>query len=173
MKKTDYMARPAMFDYHVTTQFPQFAMIHGLELGVDAGAHAQSMWLSGRYKSLDLVDPWPDRYYEGICKGRLDALGARGLYAQHRMIAQRYLEESQPKPYYGSIYCDLPQDGVTASQVVPLSWPWLIPGGIFGYRNYCDSWPDMKAVLDAHIAATGAVILSTEGNELVLQKVAP
>lgn len=169
MKKTDYMPRPAMFDYFVATNTPQGAR-SGMELGVDAGAHAESMALSSNYHWLDLVDPWPDRYYEGICKGRLDARGLYGLYALHRTEAQKFLKNHQADSV-GAIYCDLPQDGKTASEVVPLAWAALEVNGIFGYRNYCDSWPDMKAVLDAHVAATGAVVLSTEANELVLLKV--
>lgn len=169
MKKTDYMARPAMFDYYVAVEYLPNARIKGLELGVDAGAHAQSMAQAGCYSWLDLVDPWPDRYYEGICKGRLDAIGWFGRYCLFRTEAQRFAAEGGRS--YGAIYCDLPQDGKTASEVVSPLWSMLHMGGIFGYRNYCNSWPEMKAVLDAHVQATGAVVLSTEGNELVLQKV--
>lgn len=171
MKKTDYMPRPAMFDYYVAKFRAGRPQAVGLELGVDAGAHAQSMAQSGCYTSIDLVDPWEERYYEGICKGRLDALGWYGRYGMFRMTAQRFLKDFAVQVPYDAIYCDLPQDGKTASEVVAPLWQLLHMGGIFGYRNYCDSWPEMKAVLDAHVQATGAVVLSTEGNELVLQKV--
>lgn len=170
MKKTDYMARPAMFDYFVARE--KTGMLCGLELGVDAGAHAESMARSDRYCWLSLVDPWPNRYYEGICKGRLDALGWFGRYEMRRDTAQVYLTDGILRQF-DAIYCDLPQDGDTAKAVVPIAWATLSRGGIFGYRNYCDSWPEMKAVLDAHIAAAGAEVLSTEGNELVLRKVQP
>ena len=169
MKKTDYMPRSSMFDYFVASTNSKGGLI-GLELGVDAGAHAESMFRSWRYRWLDLVDPWPNDFYRGICKGRLDALGGFGRYELWRTTAQRYLSVNEGQARHDAIYCDLPQDGETAKAVVPAAWARLSQGGIFGYRNYCDSWPDMKAVLDAHVAATGAIVLSTEANELVLQK---
>lgn len=161
MKVTDFGPRIAPFDYYAAEHFAGRSGLTMMECGVDAGAHAEAMLrhIHGLTK-LFLVDPWErtNLFQKGICKGRLDAIGGHGRYLQIACTFQVYAA-SNPTFRFDGIYCDLPQDGQTAREAVTLLWPLLNPGGLFGYRNYSPSWPDMKRVLDEftqthHLAVT-------------------
>lgn len=172
MKVTDYAPRSAPFDHYLVLQSQFGRDLCCAELGVDAGAHAEAMLRTGIIRQLYLVDPWGknEQFQKGICKGRLDALGYHGYFTQHEMTAQEFVQRSS-KGIYDGVYCDLPQDGPTAHDVVPFAWEMLKPGGLLGYRNYCDKWPDMKAEIDWFLGTVKhRAYVEAYANEIVIVK---
>jgi len=167
VKITDFGPRIAPFDHYLAHLA---AGLYVLELGVDVGAHAEAMLRYARVAYLDLVDPWPNEFTRGICKGRLDAAGGYGRYVQHRTTAQRFITQMPQDRIYDAIYCDLPQDVATALEVLPAYWPRLRQGGLLGYRNYSASdWPAMRAVVDDFVDKHAAET-HVESGEIILKK---
>ncbi len=164
MKVTDYALRCAAFDTHLRLG----KRLVGIEVGVDAGAHAEAMLRHLDIDHLTLIDPWPDRYTLGFCEGRLSALGFRPRF--------RLLPEASERAYVefedltlDFAYIDRQQDGETATRELAQWWPKLKKGAVFGYRNYSPSWPEMKHVLDTFVKVNHLTTQEHPG-ELVIWK---
>ena len=162
MKVTDYGPRLAPFDNHLRYR----ENLVGVEVGVDAGAHAEAMIRYLDIRKLTLIDPWPNDYIRGLCEGRFFTERRRVelIRGESARVASRFGEA-----HFDFIYCDLPQDGPMAQQALADWWPRLKPGGLLGYRNYTTSWPDMKAVIDGFVAKHG-LTTHVEVGEIVIVK---
>lgn len=60
------MSRPGLLDIYLTNK-----NLVGVEIGVDAGAHAESLLLNCDIDKLHLVDSWDRDFMYGFCVGRL------------------------------------------------------------------------------------------------------
>ncbi|HVZ97969.1 MAG TPA: hypothetical protein VG847_13900, partial [Chitinophagaceae bacterium] len=66
MKISDYAPRTGAMDFYL-----RGTRLKGVEVGVDAGAHAESLLRYSDIETLYLIDIWDKEYYRGYCAGRL------------------------------------------------------------------------------------------------------
>lgn len=70
MKVTDYMPRPGLLEFYLTEDH-----LVGAEIGVDVGAHAESLLKNCNIKMLHLIDSWDREFNYAYCVGRLHTKG--------------------------------------------------------------------------------------------------
>lgn len=128
MKKTDYAPRAAAMDTYLTGQD-----LIGIEVGVDAGAHAEALLKYCPVKHLTLIDIWDNEWIRGYCEGRLSSF--RNRYKLVKGYSHSVSSKFHPG-YADFIYIDIGHDYDTASKSLNDWWPVLKENGILGYRNY-------------------------------------
>ena len=167
MKPTDYCPRAAPFDVHLRNLRRRYLV--GVEVGVDAGAHAEALLRHCDIEMLHLVDRWPKDYHLGYCEGRLSALGFRPRFT----LVQRSSEEAAKLFQPGSldfVYCDEGRDFETVRGNLARWWPLLKSRGLLGYRGYANGYPVAEA-LDQFVKAHPEIRYHVEpGEELILVK---
>lgn len=147
MKVTDYASRTAFMDTFLTTHHKI-----GLEVGVDVGAHAESLliycpWLT----NLMLVDPWDKDWYYGYCNGRLcrfrniEYIRMKSLNAASVLMAQKGLG------CIDFIYLDQEHEYTDVREDLRAWWPLLDEGGILGHRNYSNANPGLMRAVDEFV----------------------
>lgn len=164
MKPTDYCPRAAPFDVYLRER----RHLVGVEIGVDAGAHAEALLRYCDVAQLYLVDRWPKEYHYGFCEGRLSALGFRSRFTMIQRTSSHAVDRFQPGEL-DFIYCDETRDAATATGNVTRWWPLLKSGGLFGYRGYGSGDP-LSQALDRWVANQANVRRYVEPGELILVK---
>lgn len=164
MKTTDYCPRAAPFDAYLRGR----RGLVGVEVGVDAGAHAEALLRYCDVAQLYLVDRWPKDFHYGFCEGRLSALGYRSRFTMIQRASAFAVDGFQPGQL-DFVYCDETRDAETAIGNVTRWWPLLKSGGLFGYRGYGSGDPLTQA-LDAWVARQPQTRRYVEPGELILVK---
>lgn len=164
MKPTDYCPRAAPFDVYLRGRD-----LVGVEIGVDAGAHAEALLRHVDIAQIYLIDRWPKDYHFGYCEGRLSALGFRSRFTMVQepsaLAAARFREGS-----LDFVYCDEARDAETVTGNLARWWPLLKSGGLLGYRGYAAGYP-VAVALDRFVAAHPHVTRHIEpGEEMMLVK---
>lgn len=164
MKSTDYCPRAAPFDVYLQGK----RGLVGVEVGVDAGAHAEALLRYYDIAQLYLVDKWPKDYHYGFCEGRLSALGFRGRFTMLQR-ASAYAVDHFQMGQLDFVYCDETRDGETASANLDRWWPLLKSGGVLGYRGY-GSGDGVSQALDRFLHGHPEIQHHIEPGELILVK---
>jgi hypothetical protein len=129
VKKTDYAPRVAPFDAWLR----HGRNLVGVEVGVDAGAHAHALLQHTDTAMLYLVDPWPREYIKGYCEGRLLGFWPRFSMVQHSSERAAQLLICVMLDY---AYFDEERTANVTFANLRRWWPLLKPGGHLGYRGY-------------------------------------
>lgn len=147
MKITDYCPRAAPFD----SCLKGWDLI-GVEVGVDAGAHAEALLTYGQIAMLHLVDPWPKEYFRGYCDGRLSRF--RGRFEMHQMrshdAARSFAEAGRD---FDFVYIDQEHDEESVARDLRAWFPRVKRGGVLGYRNYVGRGIPLDHAVDVFLAA--------------------
>jgi hypothetical protein len=165
MKITDYCPRAAPFDTYLRGRD-----LVGVEVGVDAGAHAEALLRHAPIAHLHLVDRWLKEYPLGFCEGRLSALGFRSRFTRIAKGSVQASDLFRPESL-DFVYIDQEHDGAVVATDLRVWWPRVKRGGVLGYRNYSQTATPLKDAVDAFIAAQpGAMDVHLEAGEIVLVK---
>lgn len=131
MKITDYCPRPAPFDSYIKGK-----NLIGIEIGVDAGAHAEALLVNNRdIEKLYLVDIWTNPIFFGYTRGRLET---KGFVRNIELIAKNSIKASErfENNFFDFIYIDQEHDYDSVMKDLEAWFPKLKSGGLMGYRNY-------------------------------------
>lgn len=167
MKLTDYAQRAAPMDYYLNMSLKKD--LYGIEIGVDVGAHAESLLLNCQVGFLVLVDVWDKEFYRGYCKGRLSTKGLDALYEMLQTTSLK-AAESFGIECFDFIYIDQKHDYDSVKADLQAWWPKLKPGGIMGYRNYAESNKGLKQAIDEFISEKCLSKYDIVQSEIVLFK---
>lgn len=170
MKITDFAPRTAPFDHHLIRSGKQD--LAGIEIGVDVGAHAESLLLHCPVRKLHLVDIWDKEYYRGYCEGRLLTKGYGPQVHFMKMDSMTAASQFQSESF-DFIYIDQLHEYEVVKADMEAWWPKLKPLGILGYRNYSHSAnPGLRRAIDEFIEGLPPFTASThyEQGEIILIK---
>lgn len=163
MKATDYAPRAGGMDAHL-----QGTDLVGVEVGCDAGAHAEALLRYCSIKQLVLIDLWDKDFFRGYCMGRIQSQG----WKQHVEFVQkssRQAASDYPNGMFDFVYIDITHDSEAVASSLDDWWPKLKPAGMLGYRNY--SIPSIKPVLDEFALRNDIRTIEEKfHNELILFK---
>lgn len=134
----------------------------GVEVGCDAGAHAQALLEYGGVAKLWIVDTWPNKYHEGYCRGRLNRWNNRVVPMKVTSHEAAYVLRDT---IFDFIYIDIEHDPITVAESLKDWWPLLKVGGVLGYRNYSTC----KATIDQWLGAKRFEVCGYH-NEIVIFK---
>lgn len=128
MKLTDYCPRAAPFDTYLVGRD-----LVGVEVGVDVGAHAEALLTYCPVAMLHLVDPWPNKWAQGYCEGRLARWHSRIKIHQTGSLegARAFLTGG-----LDFVYIDQEHDAASVTADLKSWWPLIKQDGVLGYRNY-------------------------------------
>lgn len=141
MKVTDYMPRPGLLEVYLTGRD-----LVGAEIGVDVGAHAESLLTNCDVQKLYLVDQWDRDYNYGYCVGRLESKGFKHRieFLKGTSTTRQVLVEDDSLDF---IYFDAAHDYETVKQDLELWFPKLRKQeSIIGVRGI--SFEGVKRVVD-------------------------
>lgn len=165
MKPTDYCPRAAPFDVYLHGR----RGLVGVEIGVDAGAHAEALLRYVDIAHLHLVDRWPNDYHYGYCEGRLLTLGYRARFTMHQLASAHAVTRFEDGTL-DFVYCDEARDSETVKANLERWWPKLNAGGVLGYRGL-GSGNEVAVAIDRFVAATPGLTRHVEpGEEAILIK---
>lgn len=162
MKPTDYAPRAAFMDTLLTWHNI------GVEVGVDAGAHAEALLRYCALEKLYLVDRWEKEYPLGICTGRVWALGFKPIVEFIHKGSIEAAKQFQNGTLH-FVYVDQHHEKSIVEADLQAWWPKLLPGGLLGYRNYAPSNQGLSEAIDVFIAA-GSITAYKYAGEIVLVK---
>ena len=145
MKQTDFMPRGTMLEVYLRGN-----NLVGAEIGVDAGAHAESLLLNCDIKMLYLIDVWVNPEMYGYCRGRLETK----CWKHKITMLKRSSLEAIPAidGMLDFIYFDQLHDYESVRNDMEEWWTLLKPGGILVHRGYALSNTGIKQALDEFIA---------------------
>lgn len=127
MKITDYCPRAAPFDSLVKS-----GMI-GIEVGCDAGAHAEALLTYQKVSMLYLIDLFPNAYQHGYIRGRLEA---KGFINNIEIIGASSHAAAERKYEVDFVYIDIGHEYETVMQSINDWIPHVKRGGLLCHRNY-------------------------------------
>lgn len=107
----------------------------GIEIGVDAGAHAEALLHNCAIARLYLVDVWTNLYAMGYAAGRLETKGYKN---QVELIRAGSVEASHlfSSDFFDFVYIDQEHDKDAVTTDLILWWPKVKLSGFLIYRNY-------------------------------------
>ncbi len=142
----------------------------GLEVGVDAGAHAHALLLYTDTAHLYLADIWPQDYHYGYCEGRLTGAGFFPRFTMIRRASEgaRCFLDGTTLDY---MYFDEERTEAATFANFVRWWPLLKPGGRACVRGYAPG-QGVKDGADRFLRENTAVIVSEiiHGEEIILVK---
>ena len=164
MKKTDFAPRTGALEYYLKGK-----NLYGVEVGVDVGAHAESILTHCDVQKLWLVDIWQNQWMEGYCAGRLTR-----WFHSVEMVKKPSLDAAKvfEADYFDFIYLVQLHAYETVKADFEAWWPKLRPGGILALRNYAEKNAGLKKAADEFIRDNGIVKfeIDTYLNEIVIFK---
>lgn len=171
MKITDYAPRTAPFDHHlIEKSIKELKPMKGVEVGVDVGAHAESLLTHcSRIEFITLVDIWDKEYYRGYCQGRLEANGFKDRFKMIPMSSEKacnYFDNEE----LDFLYFDQKHDFDSVSSDLKNWWRTLKTGGILGYRNYADKNIELVKAVNLFIQTTPITHHMIETGEIIIIK---
>lgn len=128
-KLTDYMPRPGLLEAHLIGR-----NLIGAEIGVDVGAHAESLLTNCDVQKLYLIDQWDRDYNYGYCCGRLETKGFKHkveFIKGSSTKADVYVENSS----LDFIYFDAAHDYETVKEDLRIWAPKINIAGIIAVRG--------------------------------------
>lgn len=171
MKITDYAPRTAPFDAHlIEKSIKELKPMKGVEVGVDVGAHAESLLTHcRRIEFITLVDIWDKEFYRGYCQGRLEAQGFKDRFKMIPMGSEKacqYFDNEE----LDFLYFDQKHDFESVSSDLKNWWRTLKVGGIVGYRNYADKNVELVKAVDLFLQKTQHAYSKEESGEIIIVK---
>ena len=127
-----------------------------IELGVAAGEFADQLTSANKGICYLGIDRWSDHHDEAemqAAKARLpwDAVLLRSTFAD--------AVGTMPDEYASMIYIDgYAHTGQEGGQTLRDWWPKLKPGGIFAGHDYCRTYPQTIAAVDAFVSEHGLAL---------------
>lgn len=140
MKVTDYMSRPGLIENYLIGK-----NLIGAEIGVDVGAHAESMLNNCRIDMLYLIDPWDREFNYGYCIGRLHSKGYKNQTDFIRKRADQSIDLIE-NCSLDFIYFDAEHDYAFLKRDFKLWFEKLKVKSILSFRGY--SFEGVKKVVD-------------------------
>lgn len=128
MKVTDYSPRTGYIESYLTGN-----SLMGVEIGVDVGAHAESLLIYCDIKKIWLIDPWPNKYMEGFCAGRLAKWRNKICMEKTTSLMGADLFGVNMLDF---VYLDQEHDYNSVREDLRIWWGKIREGGIMGLRNY-------------------------------------
>lgn len=159
MKCNDYAPRTGYLETFLTGNG-----LTGVEVGVAAGAHAESILTYCDIKKLWLIDTWENVYIEGYCAGRL------GKWKNK--ICMERLTSAAGSRLFGVgtldfVYLDQEHDENSVREDLKNWWVTIREGGILALRNY--SVESVKRVADDFVKGKRYEV-EDYTNELIILK---
>lgn len=139
MKISDFAPRTGALEYYLTGHD-----LKGVEVGCDSGAHMESILTHCDIEKVWLIDPWPDRYMEGICTGRL--FRWRNKICMEKTTSQQIVKDF-PNDSLNFVYIDREHTYEAGKFDLENWFPKLKAGGILALRNYNGN-PGLKKAAD-------------------------
>lgn len=145
MKPTDFAPRVTPFITHLTGK-----NLIGVEVGCDVGAHAEAILTHASVDKLYLVDRFDNPNLYWYLKGRLETKpNCRQRFEIMNMDSYRAARElDYMKEGFDFVYIDITHDADTVLQSLNDWWPLVKKGGLLGYRNYSDTYSEVKKAVD-------------------------
>lgn len=128
MKISDFAPRTGFIETYLTGN-----NLTGAEIGVDAGAHAESLLRYCSIEKLWLIDPWLNIYMEGYCAGRLSKW--RNKICMEKSTSQQFVKNFEGD-FLSFVYLDREHTYEAGRFDLENWWLKLKPGGIMALRNY-------------------------------------
>jgi hypothetical protein len=141
MKPTDFAPRVTPFITYLSGR-----NLVGIEVGCDVGAHAEALLVHCDIEKLYLVDTFDNPNLYWYLKGRLDTKpSCRGRFEIINTDSHSASVEigASSKPLFDFVYIDITHEYSTVRRSLFDWWPLLKKGGILGYRNYSDTYPEI------------------------------
>ena len=164
MKTTDYSPRAAVFDTYLT---PTHKI--GVEIGVDAGAHAEALLsYQPQIEKLFLIDPWPKEIFMWYAKGRLET---KGFMKKIEFINKKsgHAVERFKFDSLDFIYFDQEHDYNSVKEDLEIWWEKLKDGGILGYRNYAATNVGLYRAVNEFVAKNNLDLISDNGEAIIIK----
>jgi hypothetical protein len=149
MKITDYAPRSGALDAHLTG-----TDLTGIEVGADAGAHAEALLRYCSVRHLTVVDIWDHEFYRGYCMGRLQVQGWKNRTAFLQMTSHQAAQEIRADSL-DFVYLDIGFSYDLISEALVDWWPKLRAGGMMGCRNYSPATPENGRAINEFVELHG------------------
>lgn len=143
MKITDYAPRTGAIETYLNGKD-----LTGIEVGVDVGAHAESLLTYCNIRMLFLVDPWLNQICEGFCEGRLSRW--RNKFKMRKQLSREAVTAFENESL-DFVYIDAEHDYNSVREDLNIWWPKLKPGGVMALRNYGPRNESLKLAADEFI----------------------
>lgn len=162
MKSTDFAPRTAPLEVYLMGRLN----LTGIEIGVDAGAHAESLLTYLSIEKLILVDIWENKWVKGFCEGRLSKFKTKTEFIlNYSHLCALKFNRNQHK--FDFIYVDITHDEQTVKESL-YDWFFLLnDNGVMAYRNYTTCQKAIDEFIQAHLIRTE---IDSYANEIILFK---
>lgn len=139
MKCNDYAPRTGYIESFLTG-----SSLTGVEVGVDSGAHAESLLIYCDIEKLWLIDPWENLYMQGFCAGRLRQW--KNKICMEKSTSQQFVKNFGVRTL-DFVFLDREHTYEAGHFDLVEWWPKIKEGGILALRNYNGN-PDLKRAAD-------------------------